>query len=156
MLKNRTQTNLLTTEHWMNLFLSFCPDPLLLLPSVQWIFCRGPSDLAKGQAEGLCWGRIPISSSSSSCMSDPPVLQPERLKVLSSYIHLCWASCWQVPLGQQIPVLEWAAPSTWNRSRVTAWDGSRDAGTKHHKTLFAGEKRLQDSLSLMVKSVNNL
>lgn len=86
--------------------LSLSSNPLLLSSSVQWVFSRCPSDLAKGEAEGLRWGSIPTSCS-SGWRSDPaPVLQPERLQVLSSHIHLRWASCWQVPLGQQIPILE--------------------------------------------------
>lgn len=74
------------------------------LSSVQRVLSRCSSDLAEGEAEGLSCRCVPASCS-FYWRSTSPVVKPESLQILSSHVHLHWASCWQVPLGQQIPIL---------------------------------------------------
>lgn len=113
-------------------------DPQLLFSSsVQRVCYRRPSDLANlHQEEALCWGCTPTSCS-FTWWSDLSILQPERLQVPSSHLHIHRASCGQVPLGQQIPILVPAEPSTQNQ--VIAQDGTRNWGH---------EKKFQDSLCI--------
>lgn len=76
-----------------------------LLFTVQWVFFWCSSSLAQGQEKSLPWGYISLSPSSNR-RSSLLFHRPERLQELSGIIHFYRTSCWQVPLGQQVQILE--------------------------------------------------